>query len=296
MEKVVKFISEDLQLRVAAVVASDLVRSISETQNYSPVATMALSRAVTASVLMASQMDEGHTLSLHFVGDGPLQNLFAESSFFGETRAFCSNPLADVPMRGGQLDVISAIGAGTLTVTRSVPNQKQPHSGTVAITGEGIGYDIAHYLEQSHQVPSMIVLGTHLDTNGGIEVTGGVLVELLPGASEAIIDRLESRLTAVTPISQLLKNGVDAEQLAHTYVDSLRLQPVAHDYPLKHICKCSIERVERSLLLLGKDELMQLRSKDEDLKVTCEFCGRRYVVTLAKVDELIQASNTPTRH
>ncbi len=296
MEKVVKFYSADLQLRVAAVVATELVKSISDTQGYSPLASMALSRAVTAATLLASHTDEGQSLSLHFSGDGPLDLLFAESSFTGETRAFCSNPTVDLPFRDGQLDVQAAIGAGTLTVTRNVPNQKQPHSGTVALTGQGIGADIAHYLDQSHQVPSLIVLGTHLDTIGGIEVTGGVLVELLPGADEQVIDRIEKRFDEVAPISQLLISGLNAEQLIKEYLNFTNLVAVEHDYELRHVCKCSLERVERSLMLLGQNELVLLRDKNEDLKVSCEFCGRRYIVTLDRVDELLLMMSQPLKH
>lgn len=296
LEKVVKFYSEDLQFRVAAVVSTDLVRSISETQDYSPLVNMALSRVVTAAALMASHTDEGQSLSLHFHGNGPLELLFAEASFTGECRAFCSNPLADLPLRDGQLDVQSAVGEGTLTVTRSVPDQKQPHSGTVAITGGGIGSDIAHYLDQSHQVPSAILLGTHLDENGGIEVAGGILVELLPGASESVIDHIEDRLQKAAPISQLLKSGLSAEQLVKKYLDFAKLVAVEHNHELQHVCKCSVDRVERSLTLLGKGELTSLRAKEEDLKVTCEFCGRRYVVRLERVDELLLAMGEQLKH
>lgn len=287
MEHVLKYISKDLEFRVSFVINSDLMRNLSETQSFSPLILMGMSRCISSSLLLASHMDEGCTLSLNFQGEGPWKTLFSEATFSGGVRAYSSHHDLDLPLVDGQLDVQGALGEGVLIVARTHPKQAQPRTSTVPLTGRGIGSDIAYYLEQSLQIPAMIVLGTNLDKRGRLMTSGGLLIELLPGASEETISKLEENLKTLPPLSKLLDKGVPPAEIVQKYVRPFELEKMEHDSRIRYECRCSLERVERSLTLLGRKEIEGFVHKDEDLSIQCEFCARRYHVPINRLQDLL---------
>jgi molecular chaperone Hsp33 len=253
---------------------------------------MALGRAVTGAVLMAAQLRDNQVVGLHFKGNGPLGSVYAEASYEGECRGWVDHPEADLPLKDGRIDVAGGLGIGLLHVIRSLPFEKAPHVGTVELISSEIGDDIAYYLQQSHQIPSVTALGVILTADGAVEAAGGVLLELMPGASDGVISALEGFVAKARPLSQLLRERCSAELLLQNYTGSIRMNQVEHPFDLKYKCRCSLERVERSIFMLGRDEIQSLIAEGQDAKVRCEFCGRSYLVTLTRlVDILGEFSN-----
>jgi len=283
MDKVHKFYSEDLRLRVAVAITSDAVAKMCGLQKTSPIASIALGRTLTGALLMASQLRDGQRIGVHFSGDGPLGWVFAEANYEGETRGYVSNGQVDLPLKNGKLDIAGGIGQGILTVTRSQPFQKDPHRGIVPITSGEISPDLAYYLFQSHQVPSIISLAVYLDGDGSVLAAGGVFVELMPEAPDGLIRTLEERSASAPSLSKRLAAGDSPKELAKAYVHDSELIPVDHPFEVSYTCKCSRERVERTLALTGRASLAEMILKGTDVPVTCQFCGKDFTVT---VDEL----------
>ena len=283
MDKVHKFYSEDLRLRVAVAITTEAVSQMCDLQDTFPVASIALGRTLTGALLMASQLKDGQRIGVHFSGDGPLGWVFAEANYEGETRGYCSNAQTVLPLKDGRVDVAGGIGKGILTVTRSQPFQKDPHRGIVPITSGEISPDLAYYLFQSHQVPSIISLAVYLDANGKVQAAGGVFVELMPEAPDALVKDLEEKATKAPSLSKALAAGAAPIDLAKMYVHDSELIPVDHPFEVSYSCKCSKERVERTLVLTGRASLAEMILKGAEVPVTCQFCGKQYLVT---VDEL----------
>ena len=57
--------------------------------------------------------------------------------------------------------------------------------------------------------------------------------------------------------------------------------------PLAFHCRCSRERVEGMLCMLGIQELETLLAQEGRAEVTCRFCGDRYVLGTEEVRALI---------
>lgn len=281
VRKVAKFFSRDGSIRVAAVVLRDPLRQMCETQELSPLATMAVSRASVAAILMASHMREDQSLGIYFHGDGILGGVYAEAHFTGEMRGYCGVPNAELPLVRGSFDVASAIGKGHLTVIRNIPFQKQPTVGTVAIESGDIAKDLCAYMHQSLQTPSVIALSSILDENGKVLQSGGLLVELMPGASESTIIALEKQIPHAAPLSELMREGATPVDLIAEYVQT-RLDPIDHDYEIRFVCKCSKNRIYRSLTLLGSETISDMLAEKKKFEIKCEFCGKKY--TLAPKD------------
>ena len=287
MDIIAKFFTEDLMLRVSVAITTDAIRTMFESQMPMPLASIALGRAMTGAVLMASQLKDGQRVGIHFNGNGPLGPFFAEANFEGEARAYCQNASAVLPLKEGKLDISGAVGEGILTVTRSQPFQKEPHRGIVPIFNGEISQDLAYYLYQSHQIPSVIALAVSLDTSGNVAAAGGVLIEVMPGATDALITTLEKKSSEAPSLAKALQQGVSPLELASPYCHDSPLISVEHPHQVKFVCRCSRERVHRTLTLMGRATLAEMALKGEDVPVTCEFCGKQFTITVDEVRKLI---------
>ncbi|MBX9769018.1 MAG: Hsp33 family molecular chaperone HslO [Bdellovibrionales bacterium] len=287
---VLKMIEENGVMRASAVSATQVVREMRQILDTAPLATMALGRSMIGCILMASHQKEGHTVGAYFRGNGPLGTIYTEASYEGAVRAYTSYPHADLPLMNGKLDLRLGIGSGVLEVVRGSPFQKQLHTGSVQIVTGEVGDDFAHYLRQSHQIPSVVALALNLDRSGEVVAAGGALIELMPGHTENDISRLEKNLQGAKPLSEMLAQGWTARQFADAYLAGFKMTEMMHDFPLRYECKCSDERVRRSLILLGHSEIDRLIEEGQGVEVRCDFCGRKYTVTLESLQEMRRES------
>jgi molecular chaperone Hsp33 len=278
LSRVHKFLTDDLTVRAAAVIATQAVDEMRSIQNSYPHATVAVGRSMVAALLMSSQLKQNQGLSLYFQGNGPLSRVFAEATYEGQVRGYCNNPQFQAPVESEGLVIGPAIGIGLLTVTHHLPTGDEPHRGTVIIRTGEIGDDIAFYLHQSHQIPSVVALGVHVNAYGLVEAAGGVLIELMPGHSEETIAKIEEAARKAPAISKRILEGASARDLLGDYLGGFGLMELDHPYPVSYQCRCSYERVLRSVVLLGIAEIDHAIAEKKPLDVQCEFCGRRYAV------------------
>lgn len=283
-ERVHRFVSKDLTLRIAAVNATEVVQHMQNLQNTYPLATVAVGRSMVGATLMASQLKEGQMVGLLFRGNGPLQSVYAEASFEGHVRGYTPNPQYQPENYDNGLSVSKAMGIGLLTVARHQPFQKQPFYGTVdMVTGE-IGQDIAHYLHQSHQIRSLVSLGVYLDSDGKVQSAGGVLIEVMPGVEESVVEKIQDNYDQKKPnISKMLLEGATAADLVKPFMEGIEFMELEHDHSLDYFCPCTKERVVRALETLGEEELQDMINKKEDADVTCQICGRPYNVSVVEI-------------
>ncbi len=290
--KVHKYFSSDLFIRAAAADTTELVRECKTLQGLSPLATIAMGRAITGAVLMASQLREGQAVGLYFKGDGPLGTLFAEATYESAARAYCANPKLQAILKDGRWDLPAAIGQGTLQVTRTQPFQKQPHIGLVPLWKGEISPDLAFYLFQSDQIPAIVSLTVHLGPDGEVEAAGGVLLEVLPGASEKILSQIEANAKQAEALSSVIANRKPLIEWVKPLSHDPSLTEVVHDFPIHYKCRCSQERVDRGLTILGKATLMEMILKGDPAHVTCQFCGRNYTVPVEEIRHILKTMET----
>ena len=276
--RVHKFLTEDLTIRASAVIATRVVDEMRSIQNSYPIATVAVGRAMVGTLLMASHLKQNQELSLYFQGNGPLGRVFAQANYEGQVRGYSNNPKYQSGVAGDKIEIGAAIGIGLLTVTHHLPTGDQPHRGTVIIRTGEIGDDIAFYLQQSHQIPSVVALGVHLSPYGLVEAAGGVLIELMPGHTDDTIGRIEERIRQTAPISKRILQGAGPEDLVKDFLTDFKLMELKHPYPITYHCRCTYERVVRSLLLLSAHDIDALIEEKKPAEVSCEFCGRQYLI------------------
>ncbi|MFZ4403398.1 MAG: Hsp33 family molecular chaperone HslO [Pseudobdellovibrionaceae bacterium] len=294
-ERVHRFVSNDFTVRAAAVNATAVVREMQKLHQSYPIPTVAVGRAMVGALLLASHLKEDQKVGLLFRGSGEFKSVYAEAQFNGQVRGYTPQPYFEPANYQNGLKVGMYLGEGTLSVARHQPFQKQPHHGTVELVSGEIGDDIAHYLIQSHQIRSLVYLGVYLDTYGQVLSAGGVVIEVMPGVEDDVVDLLyKNAQEQKESISALLLAGSTAADLVAPYFKGLPFTELDHNHPIEYYCPCTKERVLGALEILGLEELNDMIEKNEKAQITCQVCGRPYEIPVEEIkhikDELYKNS------
>ncbi len=273
---------------IVAGITTQLVRETQQRHGLSPTATAAVGRLATGAALLGSSLKGKERISLQVSGDGPLGNVVADAWLADEAhiaaRGYAKSPHADLPLNErGKFDVAGAVGSGSMQVTKSY-EVGQPYVGVVPLFSGEIAEDIAAYLVNSEQIPSVVALGVLADP-AGVKAAGGLIAQVLPGADERAVAALEERALAMPPITQLIAEGADAHGILQGLAGSADLR--AHRTIDVHFaCRCTREKVEAALLALGSDELVKMSRERPETEATCEFCKKVYVFSSPEIELL----------
>jgi molecular chaperone Hsp33 len=264
-------------VRGLAVVTTALVEEARLRHGTFPTATAALGRTLTAALLLAALLKAGERVSLEFGGDGPLGTMLVDATPGGDVRGFVSRPHTHLPARDRKLDVGAAVGRGVLCVMRFPMGDGAPYRSIVPLVSGEIGSDVARYLAESEQTPSVVGVGVFVHADGRVGAAGGYLLQAMPGAAPHAIERLEANVGAAATPSDLVRQGFDAQAiLAHLFA-GLDAR-VMDEHPVRFHCRCNRARVEAAIVAMGRAELADVLAHEGRTEVVCEFCGERYWV------------------
>jgi molecular chaperone Hsp33 len=276
-------------IRAVGVITTRLTEEARQRHKLSYVATAALGRTMAAGLLMASSMKRLESrVNVRVKGNGPLGGILVDAGLDGTVRGYVQNPSVELPPNAkGKLDVGGAVGSGYLYVVRDV-GYGFPYSSTVQLVSGEIGEDVAHYLMNSEQTPSAIVLGVFVGAEG-VSAAGGLLVQVLPKAArdEALIATLESRVSALSGFTPLLQAGKTLAEIFQDLLGDMGLTIFPETQMLRFHCSCSFDRVLGALKILGEEELQDMITKDDGAEATCDFCGSVYHASSDHLRELI---------
>jgi len=284
---IIRATSADGQIRAFAATTRELVEFARSAHNTSPVATAALGRLLTGSAMMGVMMkNDDDLLTVKIEGDGPIGGLTVTADAKGNVKGYVIHPEVMLPPNAkGKLDVGGALGVGVLTVIKDI-GLKEPYVGqTILVTGE-IAEDLTYYFATSEQTPSSVALGVLMNKDNTVRQAGGFVIQLLPGASEAVISGLEKKLGAITSITSLLDQGKTPEEILTDVLGDYGLE-ILDRMPVQFHCNCSKERIEKALVSVGREELQNMIDDGETVDVGCHFCGKHYPITVEELKVLL---------
>ena len=256
MDTLVRAITSDGMVQAVAVSTRELTERARQIHTTLPVATAALGRVLAAASMMGNALkDRAGSVTLQIKGGGPLGTVLAVSDHLGNVRGYVQQPHVDLPLRpDGKLDVGAAVGhEGTLTVIKDL-GMKEPYVGSVALLGGEIAEDLAAYFVESEQIPTACALGVLVDRDQSVKAAGGYLIQLLPGAGEDVITKVEGGVLAAGAATGLLERCGSPAEMLRTVLSDFEVEILETD-PIEYRCYCSRERVERALISLGREEL-----------------------------------------
>lgn len=262
------------QVRFFITDSKELVQELNEINQASPVAAAALGRSVTITSLMGLMLKGNDKLSTTIAGDGPAGKIICVANAKGEVKATIANPHIDIPLKeNGKLDVSTAVGGGYLQVVKD-QGLKEPFVGQTEIVSGEIAEDFAYYFMKSEQLPTAISAGVLVDVDCSIKASGALMVQLMPDATEAVIQRLEYVFTELKPMTTLLQTYSLEEILDAVFDGDFE---VLQETDVKMVCDCSYEKFEDGIKMLAPADIIEVK-QDEFANVICNFCHKEYKI------------------
>jgi len=285
----VRGMTMDSFVKVVAIRTTETVREAARIHDTTPNATAAFGRALTAASMMGNmQKVENGSMTLQIKGGGPIGTIVCVSDATGNVRGTVYEP--HVPLQEkhpGKLDVGATVGTdGTLTVIRDL-QMKEPYVGSVKLISGEIGDDVTAYFAQSEQTPTACALGVLVDKDQSVKVAGGYLIQLLPGAPDETIDKVEAGIKRAGAVTAMLEAGLTPEDILGQVLGDLGVV-FMETTEVSYKCYCSQERVEAALISLGREELTQIMEEGKTFPVECQFCDKKYEFTPEYIGKLLQ--------
>ena len=285
---IVRATAANNQIRAFAATTRDLVEEARAIHNTSPVATAALGRLLTAGSMMGSMMkNERDVLTLQIEGDGPIGGLTVTADAKANVKGYVNNPEVLIPAnKDGKLDVAAALGIGVLSVIKDI-GLKEPYLGqTILITSE-IAEDLTYYYATSEQVPSSVALGVLMSIDNTVKQAGGFIIQLLPGAEEDVIDKLEKKINEIKSVTSMMEDGMTPEMILEEILGEFDLN-ILEKIPTKFHCNCSQHRVSKAIVSIGKHEIQEIIVEGKPIEVNCHFCGKNYSFDVDQLKEMLE--------
>ena len=285
----VRGMSMDGFVKVVAIRSTEIVRRGAQIQGTTPNATAAFGRALTAASMMGNmQKVENGSMTMQIKGGGPIGSITCVSDAVGNVRGYVVEPKVPLVEKfPGKLDVGATVGTdGTLTIIRDL-QMKEPYIGSVELVSGEIGDDVTAYFVQSEQIPTACALGVLVDRDQSVKVAGGYLIQLLPGAPDEIIDKLEAGIRRAGAVTPMLEQGMTPEDILGQVCGDLGVV-FLETTEVSYRCYCDRDRVTAALISLGRKELSEIADEGKTFPVECQFCDKIYEFTPEDIRELLK--------
>lgn len=283
-DRLIKGISPEGYFKISIVKTTEIVRTAQKRHNLSLLNTVLLGRTLTASLLLASELKGEERIRLRAEGNGPVGMILTEANRAGEVRGYAQHPDVELDYTDENTSVSQGLGIGVLTVSKVLYNEAEPRTSTIQLHKGDITTDIAHYLTQSEQIPSAVLLDMDIDPEGKVNNAGGLMLQRLPDAPAEVVEKLQIKLKNFEPVSGLLNQGhyIDRilEKAVHPYkVSELDRQPV------HFFCRCNKDRFISALSMLDYEDLKDMEGESQE--IVCHFCNNKIQVSSDEIHDLI---------
>lgn len=283
-DRLIKGIAKDGTLKISVVKTTDIIKTARKKHNLSLLNTVLLGRALTGTLLMASELKGEERLKMRIEGQGPVSLLVAEANRVGEVRGYVQNPQATLDYSGSDTNISDGLGIGVMNISKTLYNEAEPRHSSIELINGNITDDLAYYMVQSEQIPSAILLDVGINEEGNITEAGGLLIQRMPDAPEGAIDRLQQKMLQFDSISQMLTDGLYIDNIMEKAMDPMEVKELDRQ-PVDFFCRCTRKRFKKALAMLSVDDLKEI--SDEGQELVCHFCNEHYNITKDEIEDLL---------
>ena len=283
MDKLIHGTAAGGTVRVMAAITTDIVAEAVRRHQTSPTVSAALGRVLTGTLLLATGQKELDRLTVKIEASGAVEGITAEADANGKVRGYVKNPNVELPPKDiGKFDVSGIIGGGMFYVIREtgydIGLYREPYVGSVPIVSGEIAEDFAYYLAKSEQIPSAVLLGVLLQKQAPfVTASGGVIIQMMPGANEHIITMIEDTISHAPHITTVINEGATAEDLVKLALGEIDFE-IMEEKEINFDCNCSLDRAVSLISSLGRDEVASMLAEDKGATMTCGFCNEIYTL------------------
>lgn len=285
---IVKALAFGGEIRAYSAKTTDTIQEAQSRHYTWPTASAALGRTMSATVMMGAMLKGDQKLTVTVEGGGPIGKIIADADAKGKVRGYVTNPQTHFPLNEqGKLDVRRAVGtSGAINVVKDV-GMRDYYTGNSPIVSGELGKDFTYYFANSEQVPSSVGVGVLVNPDNSIKAAGGFIIQVMPGAKDGTIDKLEAAIQAMKPVSQMIDEGLTPEEMLEAILGSenvvfLETVPVAFE------CHCGHDKFLNAIKGLGEAEIEHMIQVDHGAEAECHFCRTKYQYTEAELTALLE--------
>lgn len=278
MDKIIRCITSDGAIMASAIDSTDIVYKASKIHRTSPVASAALGRLLTGTSMMGAMLKSSKaSINLRVAGDGELGPVIAVADSNGNVKGYVSN--ASCPTThydNGKINVAQAVGKnGVLNVMRDL-GTGEPYIGQIELVSGEIAEDIAAYYAQSEQIPTVCALGVLIDKETAqVLLAGGLLIQLLPGAFDDTIEKLEKNISELESVTTMLAKGMSTLDMCKEALKGFEVE-VLDEFEVKYVCGCSKDKIASLIESMPEEEIRDMIENDHGAQAGCHFCNKKY--------------------
>ena len=238
---------------------------------------LALGHGYIGALLMSSNLKGDEHISMKIECDGPVGGIEVEANSFGEVRGFLANSRIPIDKPPESFDLKPFFGNGRMIVTRYLEKAKQPYSSQINLKYGNIAQDLAYYSTVSEQIPSAFDLSVKFNREGEIEGAGGLLLQVLPGADEDDLLKLEQIINWLPSLGSAFAGGQSPEGFLMSEFTDYGPRILDHRRVV-FMCHCSRKKFGGFLRALPLSDLSSMQD-DGSTVLTCKKCNTRYEYT-----------------
>jgi molecular chaperone Hsp33 len=282
-DRLIKGISTEGHLKISVVKTTDVVKAAREKHKLSLLNTVLLGRALTGTMLMASELKGEERIKMRIEGKGPVGLLVAEANRVGEIRGYVQNPQVELDYSKPDVRLGDGLGVGVMTISKTLYNEAEPRHSSIELMKGNITKDIAYYMVQSEQIPSAVLLDVGVDDQGEVTEAGGLLIQRMPEAPEGAIEKLQEKMLQFDSISKLLADHY-IDDIMEMAMDPIKVKELDRQ-PVDFFCRCTRKRFINALAMLGYEDLKEISGDGQEL--VCHFCNEHYNISQEEIEDLL---------
>lgn len=294
MDRLIRCITNDGSVSAIAVDSTDIAYKSSIIHKTFPIVSIAQGELLTAASMMGSMLkSDKSSISIRLKGDGPVDVMIAVSDHMGNVKGYVANSNVESYNDGKLIDVSDAVGkSGIINVMKDF-GFGEPYIGQLDFVSGRIAEEITNYYAKSEQLPTLCSLGVLIDKESKqVLLSGGLMIQLLPGADDNTITKIENNIEKLDNITTMMAKGLSLEEMVNLALDGFVVE-VLDESPVKYVCSCSKEKIMGQIATFSVDEILDMADKDNGASAFCHFCNKNYTFTR---EELLNIANKKNKN
>ncbi len=276
------FSLESSNLRGRFIKMDSVLEKIIKQHNYPLPVSYLLSEALTLSLLLSSMLKYDGIFTLQIQAEGPIKTIVADVNGQGHIRAYAAfdeDAFKDNSIFSNSQNYFHLLKKGYMAFTVDQGEHMERYQGIVALEGDNLIDAMQHYFAQSEQITTSVKMAVHPQDD--LWRAGAIMLQSMPNSNEEDWGRATILLQTCEEDELLSPNLEPSEVLFRLFhEEGIRIyEPTI----IKHICRCSKDRVKEVLKSLSQEELEQTKNSDGEIKIKCEFCGKEYILDGNKI-------------
>jgi len=254
--------------------------------------TYILGHAYIAVGLLTSMLKGNDKIGISVECAGPAKGFDVEASARGDVRGYLrQNPIPiEKPLES--FDMSPFFGPGFLTLTRALEGSRQPVTGQTMMRNGSIAKDLSNHFLESEQTPTLFFLSIQFDKKGNIAGAGGLFLQVMPGANDKILSRVEAAACSMPSMGQWFAESGSTKELMQNVFSDFSPEIIG-TRDINFFCYCERSRFLNFISsLTGETRKSVLEEGPFPLLTTCNNCGTIYSFSREEVHSVLSNINT----